>query len=422
MKFATVNSTKVNRIVPSNVCNSLVPCKQSYSSPLAVSDLERMSRKTFAPDTMKKINWVVNMYDEWRKYRNGLGSLEYIVCDLHDVGNITKFNLCFALTRFVTEVRKLDGELFPGKTLYEIIVSVQMYLETQGFNWKLIDDKEFTDLKFTLDNVMKSNTSAGIGISVRQADVLTFSDEDYLWRNGFLGKTNPQQLLDTVVFLLGMSCALRAGKEHRALCSMGFNSQISWHMDRDGNRYFTYREDIGLKTNKGGLKHRKVFPKVVNVYPIADSSRCPVRILYCYFCKLPINRTCSALYLHPRSNFNGDKWYTYQPVGVNKLQSVVKTVCKNAGLKGFYANHSLRSTAATRMYQNDCPEQIIQEVTGHRSLAVRSYKCTSELQKQQASASIFTDMYCHEPKFPRRDDYCDGGDGFQFSGPNTCAF
>ena len=75
-----------------------------------------------------------------------------------------------------------------------------------------------------------------------------------------------------------MSCALHAGKEHRVLCSMGFNSQISWHMSPTGDRYFCYREDIGLKTNKGGLKHKKVSPKFVTVYQIADKNRCPVHI------------------------------------------------------------------------------------------------------------------------------------------------
>ena len=56
-----------------------------------------------------------------------------------------------------------------------------------------------------------------------------------------------------MVFSLGMSCALCAGKEHRALRSMGFNSQISWRIASDGQRYFVYREDAGLKTNKGGI-------------------------------------------------------------------------------------------------------------------------------------------------------------------------
>ena len=64
------------------------------------------------------------MFSEWRQYRNGLGSMEFIKCDLSDIGNITKQNLCFAMTRFITEVCKLDGELFPGKTLYEIVVSI----------------------------------------------------------------------------------------------------------------------------------------------------------------------------------------------------------------------------------------------------------------------------------------------------------
>ena len=291
-----------------------------------------------------------------------------------------------------------------------------MYLETKGFTWKPIDDKDFGQLKYTLDNMMKHNTSISVGVSVQQADVLSFADENYLWENGYLGKSNPQQLLDTVVFLLGMSCALHAGPEHHALRSFGFNSQLSWHMVRNGTRYFTYREDIGLKMNKGGLKHHKVAPKVVNVYPINDPLRCPVHILYTYYCKLPVNRTCPALYLCPRTKYDGFNWYSNQPVGVNKLQSI-----GSIKLNGFYTNHSLRSTAATDMCQNLCPEQVIKEVTGHHSLAVRSYKCTSNAQQQYARASIFTDMHCHEDKFPKRNEDCNGGTGFQVGTPFPCA-
>ena len=49
-------------------------------------------------------------------------------------------------------------------------------------------------------------------------------------------------------------------------------------------------------------------------------------------------------------------------------------MCKNAGLPRHYTDHSLWSTAATKMYQHDLDEQLIMEITGHRSLAVRSYK------------------------------------------------
>lgn len=63
----------------------------------------------------------------------------------------------------------------------------------------------------------------------------------------------------------------------------------------------------------------------------------------------------------------------------------MKKLCSNAGLVGYFTNHSLRATAATRMYSADLPEQLICEKTGHRSEAVREYKRTSTIQQQEAS-------------------------------------
>ena len=48
-----------------------------------------LTRKTFASETMKKINWVVKMFSEWRMYHNGYGSIEHIGCDLDDVDSVT---------------------------------------------------------------------------------------------------------------------------------------------------------------------------------------------------------------------------------------------------------------------------------------------------------------------------------------------
>ena len=228
---------------------------------------------------------------------------------------------------------------------------------------------------------MKQRTSDGIGISVKQAEILTFTDEDLLWSLGLLGTHSPQVLLHTVVFSLGLSCALRAGQEHRNLRSIPFNSQFKFLYDSSGKLYFNFTEDLGLKTNKGGIKHRKVKAKNVDVYQTDNLERCPVRILLKYLSMLPNSRNCKCLYLQPRKKFTATSWFFDKPVGVNTLRDVVKDVCSKAGLFGYYTNHSLRSTAATRMYRNDVEEQLIQEITGHRSLAVRSYKRTSDSQR-----------------------------------------
>ena len=231
-----------------------------------------------------------------------------------------------------------------------------------------------------------------IGTKVRRAEVLTFTDEDLLWSLGSLGTHCPEVLLNTVLFSVGLSCSLRAGKEHYALRSIPYNSQFTFMNDSKGKLYFRYIEDAGLKTNKGGLRQRKIEPKVVNVYQISDMERCPVRILYKYMMLLPKVRNCKKLYLQTKKKFNANVWFRDSPVGENKLRSFVKELCKNAGIPGFYSNHSLRATGATRMYRNDVEEQVIQEITGHRSLAVRAYKRTSDLQKEIACKTMFGDV------------------------------
>ena len=49
---------------------------------------------------------------------------------------------------------------------------------------------------------------------------------------------------------------------------------------------------------------------------------------------------------------------------------------------GFYTNHSLRATCATRLYENNVDEQLIMEQTGNNSNAVRKYKRTNDDQCQ----------------------------------------
>ena len=209
-----------------------------------------------------------------------------IECDLDDITTITQESLLFALCRFITEVKKLDGSDFPARTLYDILICVQFHLETLGFPWKLINDVAFTELKFTLDNLMKQRTSMGIGVSVKKAQVLSVTDEEYLWSLGLLGTHLPDVLLNTVVFLMGKGFALHAGKEHQRLRSLPFQSQIQFMHDELGDIFIHYTEEIGLKTNKGGLKHRKVEPKYVDMYPISNISRCLVRIILKYLSKL----------------------------------------------------------------------------------------------------------------------------------------
>ena len=137
---------------------------------------------------------------------------------------MTKDELLFSLTRFVLEAKKQSGDYYPAETLYELIISLQMYLSCNGRELKFLSDPFFQVLKNTLDSRMKQLSAKGIRAPRKRADVITLEEEEKMW-GSVLGEETPQQLLDTLVYMLGLHFALRAAQEHRDL-RHGDDSQI----------------------------------------------------------------------------------------------------------------------------------------------------------------------------------------------------
>ena len=73
----------------------------------------------------------MKVFEEWKKQRNKAVlkedySGEPVIQE--DIDDISDKMLDFTLARFVAEVRKEDGQEYPGKTLDEILSSIHMYL------------------------------------------------------------------------------------------------------------------------------------------------------------------------------------------------------------------------------------------------------------------------------------------------------
>ena len=62
-----------------------------------------------------------------------------------------------SFVQVIAEVKKLDGTEFLPETLCDIIIAIQMFLESVGVHFKLLDDGILVDLKYTLDNLMKQH-------------------------------------------------------------------------------------------------------------------------------------------------------------------------------------------------------------------------------------------------------------------------
>ncbi|XP_077862683.1 uncharacterized protein LOC144344678 [Saccoglossus kowalevskii] len=59
-----------------------------------------------------------------------------------------------------------------------------------------------------------------------------------------------------------------------------------------------------------------------------------------------------------------------------------------AGIKGYHTGHSGKVTQATTLFRQNFDEQLIAERTGHSSLAIRSYKRTSNEQTKAVSDAL----------------------------------
>ncbi len=369
------------------------PVVSHFRDPVKPEELEKLGQKTFATSTERKITWAVNLFQDWRFLRicepSSDGWLRW--CDLKD-GRIQASNLSFCLCKFLSEVRRLDGTEFPAKTLYSIVIMIQMHFDKMGKQWKLIDVPEFVQVKHTLDNLMKSRTLQNVGSENRSTDPISLEAENLMWRSGVLGEDIPVKLRDTVMFLIGLSFALCGGEEQWRLRAPGFNPQICVKVNDEGKKYLEYTEDMNSKSNQGGLKHRSCKPKVMRAYGNRNFDRDLVRLYAKYCGLLPKQAKCLALYKYPLcSTYLSPKvWYTDKPVGVNKLHDTVKGLMLAAGVDGHYTNHSLRVTAVTRMFSKGIEEKIIKEQTGHKSDAVRAYERTSEELLKKAEQATLT--------------------------------
>jgi len=93
----------------------------------------------------------------------------------------------------------------------------------------------------------------------------------------------------------------------------------------------------------------------------------------------PSNRPDGAFYLRPREKPTGDVWYTAVAIGHNSLGNTVKRLCDSAGVQGYFTNHSLGASTATRLFEAGVDEQLIMLRTGHSTTSgVRSYKRIGE--------------------------------------------
>ena len=86
-----------------------------------------------------------------------------------------------------------------------------------------------------------------------------------------------------------------------------------------------------------------------------------------YIAKL--NPKNDAFFQYPKKQWKYDDkiWYDAKPIGVNKLDNMMKSISEAAKLSKDYTNHSVRATAITLWSNSNIQNRHIMAISGHRS-------------------------------------------------------
>ena len=128
----------------------------------------------------------------------------------------------------------------------------------------------------------------------------------------------------------------------------------------------TMAHDEATKNHPGGMKDVASNEKYARMYE-TDHPNDGYKALSLYMSKM--NPNCKALFQYPKRNWSpfDDVWYENRPLGVNKLDGMMKEISKEANLSRIYTNHSVRATAITVMSNAGIPNRHIMAISGHRN-------------------------------------------------------
>ena len=108
----------------------------------------------------------------------------------------------------------------------------------------------------------------------------------------------------------------------------------------------------------------------------------PIVVYKLYAEKRPekMNEDDSPFYLAVNNNLKAEslqtkEWFKIGPVGINKLNSLMKTMAQKAGINNErLQNHSGRKTVIHTLSENDIPPTHIAQLSGHKNLkSIKNY-------------------------------------------------
>ncbi|CAB4012922.1 zinc finger MYM-type 2-like [Paramuricea clavata] len=292
------------------------------------------------------------------------------------------------MSDFIISVRTKNGKEYEPSSLRSLLASFERHLKRKNYPASIINDLAFEKTRKTLESKQKQLKKQGKGNKPNASVALTTSELNTLYEKDLLGTRSPESLLNTLWLNNTMHFGLRGCKEHRDMCW----GDVKLKQTADGEEFLEFNErQTKTRTGSDCRDVRKMAPKM---FATDGSERDPVVVYKLYERKRPgkMNEDDSPFYLAVNNTLKKEslqtkEWFKAAAVGINKLNSLMKTMAQKAGINNErLRNHSGRKTMIQTLSENDIPPTHIAQLSGHKNLkSLESYSKVSSKQEMQMS-------------------------------------
>ncbi|XP_047200738.1 zinc finger MYM-type protein 4 isoform X4 [Girardinichthys multiradiatus] len=250
-----------------------------------------------------------------------------------DILQCSSAELSFALSRFIKEVQRPNGEPYSPDSIFYLCLGIQQYLFMQGRIENIFTDELYSQFASEISKMLqlwkpKPQPSGGI--------VPSRVEESYLWECKQLGAYSPIVLLHTLLFFCTKNLHLTTLAEHQHLSFSNFTRRFKPFSAARNVCYLQYersRRETSDSEQKEQLRKHPAGRDGEMLEIAANPLQCPIRLYEFYLSRCPesAKNQSGVFYLQPQRNVHTYRsgsscWYTSKPLDATTLQSMLSRI------------------------------------------------------------------------------------------------
>ncbi|XP_067468322.1 uncharacterized protein [Thunnus thynnus] len=290
------------------------------------------SKATFNQPRKLSSQYGIDAWKRWIQWRESQTNLDLV--SLHntvlkeDVLCCSAAELSDGLCRFITEVKRPDGEPYSPDSLFYLCLSIQQHLFNNGRMENIFSDLIYSKFLTVFTKILKDFKP-----SITASSHIHFRiEEEFLWDCKQLGAYSPVILLNTLLFFCCKYFGFTTVEQHRQLSFAHVMRCTKTNKNNTKTTFLRFYPPVSInEAESDGVpakKRRKNEEEILQMKENTENPlRCPVRLYEFYIskCSKSARRTSDLFYLQPDRHCvpNSPLWFSSEPLDDRTMEAML---------------------------------------------------------------------------------------------------